>query len=195
MKYYLSLLFAIIFFIGCEQKPSQTAKSVDVHNQSNPPKKIEVVADQNAKEIKVVQKKVDSTQDKAYYYDYNTEQKSNKQGADEEKTYTKIDAYSRVRSPYEAVELRLMANKLSKNFILRCSPCHDDYANGVIGPSLLDKDGDFIYKRIVDYKTGAKNNPLMQDLTKLLSKEELKSIADEIALFNNKIKQLRKGQE
>ncbi|WP_201352678.1 c-type cytochrome [Hydrogenimonas urashimensis] len=127
-----------------------------------------------------------------FYYSYNkeknaTEEKSNRR--------TTLDAYLNIRSPYERVQIELMIKKLSKDFVIRCSPCHDDYANGVIGPSLLGKDGEFIYKRLIAFKTGEKKNVLMKQLVAQMDDAKLKSIADEIAEFNKQIQEMRKGRQ
>ncbi|WP_300369536.1 hypothetical protein [Hydrogenimonas sp.] len=127
-----------------------------------------------------------------FYYSYNKE----KNATDEEsKRRTTLDAYLHIRSPYERVQIELMIKKLSKDFVIRCSPCHDDYANGVIGPSLLDKNGEFIYQRLIDFKTGKKKNVLMKQLVEMMDDAKLKSIANEIAEFNKQIQEMRKGRQ
>jgi len=84
-----------------------------------------------------------------------------------------------------------LVKKLSKEFIVKCSACHNDYANGIIGPSLLNKTSEDILKSISDFKTGVKSNPLMDDLIKLMSDYEIKSLANEIYDFNNMIKEMK----
>lgn len=176
-------------FLGCSDKPKEEQKAATSGSQTE--SKIEIVENKDAHEIKIEKKALDKNDSDAYYYDYNKEKKT---AVKEEEARTKVDAYSHLRSPYEAVEIRMLANKLSKDFIVKCSPCHDDYANGIIGPSLLSKDSKFIYERIIDYKNGTKVNPLMTDLVKIMSDEQLKNIADEIAAFNTKIKEMREGK-
>jgi cytochrome c553 len=96
-----------------------------------------------------------------------------------------------VRSPYEKVEISMLVKKLSKEFIVKCSACHNDYANGIIGPSLLGKDSDFIYKKIIAFKTGKESNPLMNDLVKMMDDDGIKRLSQEIFEFNNEITQMR----
>ena len=81
--------------------------------------------------------------------------------------------------------------KLSKNFRIKCSACHDDYANGIIGPSLLSRDSDYIYNKIAEFKSGKKSNPLMDDLIKMMSDDEIRVLADEIYMFNKQIKEMK----
>ena len=126
-----------------------------------------------------------------FYYSYNKAKKENNQT----KVRTTLDAYLNIRSPYEKVKITMMIKRLSKDFIVRCSPCHDDYANGVIGPSLLGKDGDFIYGRLMDFKSGKRKNVLMKELVSQIDDKQLKAIADEIARFNKEIEKYRKGEK
>jgi len=154
----------------------------------------------SAPEIKVTKGAVKKVQEKAaseensgqFYYSYNKEKNASEE---EPKTRTTLDAYLNIRSPYERVQITLMIKRLSRDFIVRCSPCHDDYANGVIGPSLLGKSGDYIYQHLIDFKTGKKKNVLMKELVSQIDDAKLKSIADEIAAFNHQVQQLRKGRQ
>ncbi len=143
--------------------------------------------------IKETKLKEDNSKENSgqFYYTYNKEKNS----SNEQKVRTTLDAYLNIRSPYERVQIELMIKKLSKDFIIKCSPCHDDYANGVIGPSLLGKSGDFIYQRIMDFKSGKRKNVLMKQLVAKMDDAKLKSIANEIAEFNKQIQKLRRGNK
>jgi hypothetical protein len=136
------------FLLGCSDKKddSTTDTSTPVVAQAG---KIEIEENKDAFKPKIEEK--DQSNDGSYYYSYNKEKEAN------DKTYTPVDANMRVRSPYERVEISLLVGKLSKEFIIKCSACHNDYANGVIGPSLLNKDKTFIYNSIMDFKTGKKS--------------------------------------
>jgi len=150
--------------------------------------------------IKVTKGAVDTTVKEApskensgqFYYSYNKE-KNATYNSEDTKTRTTIDAYLNIRSPYERVRITMMIQRLSKDYVIKCSPCHDDYANGVIGPSLLDKNGTFIYDRIQAFKTGEKDNPLMKELVSQID-TTLKALADEIANFNKEIRKMRRGK-
>jgi cytochrome c553 len=169
---------------------------------STPAPKIEIVENKNAMKIKVEKtKNVDTSANyqKKYYYDYNIKseysqdaQPANKDASVRVKPRTSIEANMNIRSPYEKIKISLLVRKLSKNFISKCSACHDDYANGVIGPSLLSKTADEIFQNIADFKSGKKVNVLMTDLINMMSEKEIKEIAEEIYAFNQKIKELRK---
>jgi cytochrome c553 len=97
-----------------------------------------------------------------------------------------------IRSPYEEVQISLLVRKLSKKFIVKCSACHNDYANGIIGPSLLGKNSDEIFDAIAAFKSGEKKNVLMTDLINMMDEAEIRTLADEIYVFNQKIEEARK---
>jgi cytochrome c553 len=193
LKKLLKISFLIIlFFNGCGNKKennSQETKEKTINNTTSSPE-IEIVTNTNAHETKVAEKektKLDVKNGKAYYYDYNVKNKYNKNTT---KRRTVLDANMNIRSPYERVKISLIAKQLSANFRLKCSACHDDYANGVVGPSLLGKDATFIYNAIIDFKSGKKSNPLMDDLIKKMDKKEIQELANEIYKFNKEIEKL-----
>ena len=172
---------------GCGKKEEKTAGG-----ETSPPT-IKVTKDA-VKKVKERGKNEENSGQ--FYYSYNKEKKNNSEyNSEENKVRTTLDAYLNIRSPYERIQVELMIQKLSHDFIINCSPCHDDYANGVIGPSLLDKNGTFIYNRVIAFKTGKKKNVLMEQLTRKMSDEKLKKISEEIAAFNKQIQEMRKGRQ
>lgn len=200
MKYilkYVAIGSLLLAFSGCSNKPKDEKVS---HNTSTNELKIEVVHNDNARAIKVKEKektKLQTKNGKAFYYDYNVNsqydqnaQPANKDASVRVKPRTVLDANMNIRSPYERVQISLIVKQLSRKFKLKCSACHDDYANGVVGPSLLGKDATYIYNKIIDFKTGKASNPLMDDLIKMMSNDEIKIIAQEIYKFNKEIDKL-----
>jgi len=203
----VSSAIVVSLLTGCgEDKPKEQAaekeqSTVTVAKTASTDARpqIEVVVNKNAKEIKVKEKATDKTQSKSYYYDYNinSEYDENAKPANEDagiraKPRTAIDANINIRSPYEEVQISLLVGKLSKEFIVKCSACHSDYANGVIGPSLLGKNSDEIFNSIAAFKSGEKTNVLMTDLINMMDEAEIRKLADEIYAFNEKIKEARK---
>ncbi len=188
----------LVSFTGCSDKDEKenTAKESMATPTAAP--KIEVVQNENAKEIKVEEKESDKSQSKSYYLDYNIKsaydenaRPANVDAAVRAKPRTAIDANMNIRSPYEKIQVSLLVKALSKKFIVKCSACHNDYANGIIGPSLLGKDAEYIFSKIAEFKSGKASNPLMDDLIKMMSDEEMKEMADEIYLFNQEIEAMR----
>jgi cytochrome c553 len=76
---------------------------------------------------------------------------------------------------------------LSKNYIVKCSACHDDYANGVVGPSLLHKSAEDIANKIKAYKNLTQANVLMKYLVSQMDDAEINALAQEIANLNKEI--------
>lgn len=193
----LLLSTIVIGFVGCGDEPKEDTK---VATQTAG--KIEIVSNENAEEIKVAEKvkrdrNLTGHEDK-YYYDYNvkSEYDKNAKPANDDasvrvKPRTAIEANMNVRSPYEEVQIGLLVGELSKNFRVKCSSCHSDYANGVVGPSLLSKTSDEIFQSIADFKSGKKSNPLMDGLIDHMDEREIREIADEIYTFNQKLKEMR----
>jgi len=194
----LSLVLASLF-VGCgnKEKKEETANNTKAVSEGS------IKVTQNA--VKKVSKKEASKEaskenNGQFYYSYNSDDKSKEAKAidkyqeETQKQRTTIDAYLHVRSPYERIKINLMINKLSHDFMVHCSACHDDYGNGIIGPSLLGKSGDFIYGRLMDFKSGKKKNVLMKGLVSQMSDKQLKSIANEIADFNKKLLKIRNGE-
>ena len=185
-----------ILMTGCgEEKKKETSM---VGSEAAQASKIEVVANENAQEVKVKNKATDENQSKSYYYDYNIKSEydpnakpANKDASVRVRPRTQVDANIHIRSPYEKVQISMLVQKLSLTFRVKCSACHDDYANGIIGPSLLSRDSDYIYNKIADFKSGKKSNPLMNDLIKQMSSEEIRTLADEIYIFNKEIQKMR----
>jgi len=187
-------LISIIFF-GCSDKKEEQKEVKQIATTKAPI--IEIVNNENAKEIKVKEKQKSEKKNGSYYLNYGVKseydlnsQPANKDAQVRIRPRTVLDANMNIRSPYERVQISLIVKQLSKNFKLKCSACHDDYANGVVGPSLLGKDADFIYKAINDFKSGKKSNPLMDDLIKMMSDKQIKEISQEIYSFNKEIAKL-----
>ena len=197
----VSSIMLVSLLTACgEDKPKEQNKATVANTTSaKVAPQIEVVANENAKEIKVKEKKTDKAQSKSYYYDYNIKSEydenakpANKDAGVRAKPRTAIDANMNIRSPYEEIQISLLVRKLSKKFIVKCSACHNDYANGIIGPSLLGKNSDEIFDAIAAFKSGEKKNVLMTDLINMMDDSEIRTLADEIYTFNEKIKEARK---
>lgn len=188
----------IILISGCDNKKQEEKTNSTKIENTQAPLKIETEENVNSKEIKVAEKEKTDTKSESYYYDYNVKSEydpnskpANEDASIKEKSRTVIDANLNVRSPYEKVQISLLVKSLSKEFIVKCSACHNDYANGIIGPSLLNKDSAYISNKIMKFKNDKNANVLMSDLVKQMSDENIKKLADEIFEFNKQIKGMR----
>lgn len=192
-----SSFLLVTSFTACSDNKEKTDDIKGANAQNSTPV-IEVSHNDNAREIKVEEKGSDANQSKSYYLDYNVKsaydqnsQPANSDASVRVKPRTTIDANMHVRSPYEKVQVSLLVRKMSKDFIVKCSACHNDYANGIIGPSLLHKDSDYIFNKIAEFKDGTKSNPLMNDLIKKMSDDEIRNMAQEIYKFNLEINTMK----
>ena len=184
-----------VAFIGCGDEPKEQTKS-----ETNITPKIEIVANENAKEIKVAKKESNNSEENVFYkgmtndlkhgYDPNS-RPANEDASVRIKPRSNIDANLHVRSPYEKIQIGLLVSSLSKEFIVKCSACHNDYANGVIGPSLLGQSSDEIFDKIIAFKNGTKSNVLMDGLISQMDKTNIRKLANEISKFNKKIEETR----
>jgi len=178
-----SLGTALLLLSGCgsDKGTSQTEGVADSQG---------IVVTEGA--VKALKKETNSKENSGqFYYSYNKEKKEDQYNSEESKTRTELDAYRDIKSPYERIQITLMIQQLSPDYRLLCSACHDDYANGVVGPALLDKNATFIFKQIQAFKTGEKKNPLMKQLVNRIDEKRLKAIAKEIERFNREIKEMR----
>jgi len=186
----LATISAIALLTGCGGNNDSGAKE-QVKEQA---KASAITVTENAVDTKVAKDKAQKSDGGQFYYTYDKEKNSSNYNANDSIPKTTLDAYLNIRSPYERVRITMMIKRLSTDYIIKCSPCHDDYANGVIGPSLLGKDANFIYGKIMEFKTGKKKNVLMKELVSQIDDAKLKSIAEEIANFNKEILKMRRGK-
>jgi cytochrome c553 len=193
--FYISSILAIVLFTACsDDKKTSEPKSIAKEATASG---IEIIDNNHAKNIKVGLKDHNGTDNKYYFnygvksaYDQNA-QPANDDASVRIRPRTAIQANMNIRSPYEKLRVSMITNTLSKKFIVKCSACHNNYANGVIGPSILGRDSDYIFNKIADFKNGKKSNPLMNDLIKMMDDKEIREIADEIYQFNLKLNKAR----
>ena len=192
--FYISSLLALVLLSGCSSDTKEETKTTSKEATAGG---IEVVKNDNANAIKVAQKD-HSGADKQYYFDYGVKsayaqnsQPANSDASVREKPRTVLDANLHVRSPYENVQIGLLKKGLSKKFIVKCSACHNNYANGVIGPSLLGKKPELIVEKIMEFKNDKSKNILMYDLVNNMSNDEIKEMAQEVYRFNLEIQKIR----
>jgi cytochrome c553 len=182
----IPLGIAAILLSGCGEKSSET-NGEDVKSGTG------IVVTEGA--VGELKKADDSKENSGqFYYSYNKEKGGSEYNSETSKVRTELDAYRAIRSPYERVQITLMIQQLSSDYRLLCSACHEDYANGVIGPALLDKNASYIYDQIIAFKTGKKKNELMRDLVSRIDEQRLQAIAKEIERFNRQILEMRSNK-
>ncbi len=81
------------------------------------------------------------------------------------------------------------AFKVSQEYKSKCSSCHgvngSGFQNGkkMMGPKLIGQSEEILFKDLIDFKAGRKENMVMKGLLLQLSKDDLKRIATEIGEF------------
>jgi len=95
------------------------------------------------------------------------------------------------KSPTEEEKLKKLQDKagsiksfkVSLMYKKRCASCHGINGEGIIGPKIIGQTSEVIYKKLLDYKAGRTENAVMKGLLLNLSKDKLKTLADEIGKF------------
>ena len=81
------------------------------------------------------------------------------------------------------------AFQVSNEYKSKCASCHGVNGSGVqngkpmMGPKIFGQSAEKLYKDLVDFKAGRKENVVMKGLLIPLSEEDLKRLADEIGEF------------
>jgi len=79
--------------------------------------------------------------------------------------------------------------KVSNEYKSKCAACHGANGSGMqdgrklMGPKLYGQSAEKIYKDLIDFKAGRKENIIMKGLLINTTEEELKKYADEIGKF------------
>jgi len=85
--------------------------------------------------------------------------------------------------------------KVSDAYKSRCSACHGANGSGeqdgraLMGPKLYGQSAEKLYKDLIDFKAGRKENVIMKGLLINTTEEELRSYADEIGAFPSQVQQ------
>jgi cytochrome c553 len=88
--------------------------------------------------------------------------------------------------------------EVSNEYKSKCSSCHGVDGSGeqngkkLMGPKLIGQEEAVLYKDLVDFKSGRKENLIMKGLLINLEDEDLKNFAKEIAGFKAKQEALNK---
>ena len=178
MKKSITIILSAIIFLGCS---NQT-------NSKNDPQESNKTATTNSITIKKGSSANQTKSDEWVVYDIDGKKNIQFGIGESNETTKSIGAIAFTRPPLQSINKALLKGQLSKNFITKCSACHDDYANGIIGPSLLDKTSEQIYDMIIAYRTKTKVNILMADLVKSMDDKEVADIANEISQFNEQFR-------
>jgi cytochrome c553 len=98
-------------------------------------------------------------------------------------------------APFLTLDAKVAAQRLGKEFIVYCSSCHDDYGNGVIGPSIMDKTSGEVREMIEKYRGDPNANVLMTDVVNRMTEDQVEHISNDIARFNAEVKAIEAGSK
>ncbi|RXI44835.1 hypothetical protein CRU99_04465 [Malaciobacter mytili] len=175
MKYLLFLITLVFLFSGCEEKQTKETTTTQAVEQTP---KIKII--EGAEKIK--------EENPFITYDLDGNKKVSISPDGVETNLTKeIAALATIKNNYERLNTAILSKSLSKNYIVKCSACHDDYANGVVGPSLIEKSEKEISDMIKAYRAKTKVNELMKYLVSQMDDKEIESLAKEISNLNKEI--------
>ncbi|MFA6760376.1 MAG: c-type cytochrome [Sulfuricurvum sp.] len=119
------------------------------------------------------------------------------ESSDEGKTYgsatltqgTSSDEHDEELDALKKKASNIGAVKISAEYRSRCAACHGIDGSGeqdgrvLMGPALYGQSSEKIYKDLIDFKDGRKENVVMKGLLINTSTEELRRFADEIGAF------------
>jgi len=83
----------------------------------------------------------------------------------------------------------MAAFKVSPLYKQKCSSCHGVNGGGIIGPKLIGKSAEDVYKDLTEFKSGKRKNYVMYGLLSKMDEAQLKSLSDEIGSFEQKLKE------
>jgi len=83
----------------------------------------------------------------------------------------------------------MAAFKVSQLYKQKCSSCHGVNGGGIIGPKLIGKSAEDVYKDLTEFKSGKRKNYVMYGLLSKMDEAQLKSLSDEIGSFEQKLKE------
>ena len=92
------------------------------------------------------------------------------------------------------------AFKVTQEYKSKCASCHgvngSGFQNGksMMGPKLIGQTAEELYKDLVDFKAGRKENMVMKGLLIKLSEKDLKRLANEIGEFPARAKALENSK-
>ena len=90
--------------------------------------------------------------------------------------------------------------KVSEEYKSKCASCHGvdgsgmQYGKKLMGPKLFGQSEEEIYQKLLDFKSGRKENLIMKGLLIHLSEDDLRRLAKEIGAFPSRAEALKKEQ-
>lgn len=75
------------------------------------------------------------------------------------------------------------AFKVSENYKRKCASCHGVTGEGAVGLPLFGQSAEQIYAKLLEFKSGKRNNPIMKSAILNLNDDDFKELSTEIGEF------------
>lgn len=75
------------------------------------------------------------------------------------------------------------AFKVSENYKRKCASCHGVTGEGAVGLPLFGQSAEQIYAKLLEFKSGKRNNPIMKSAISNLNDDDFKELSTEIGEF------------
>ncbi|MBE0490981.1 MAG: c-type cytochrome [Sulfurospirillum sp.] len=114
--------------------------------------------------------------------------------AQKSKIFSPKQSEDKAKNNIEAEKLKALKDKagniatfkVSDNYKRRCASCHGIDGKGAVGLSLFGQSAEAIYTKVLAYKQGEKQNPIMRSAIAHVSDEDIKELATEISEFKSR---------
>lgn len=73
--------------------------------------------------------------------------------------------------------------KVSDNYKRKCASCHGITGEGAVGLSLFGQSAEQIYAKLLEFKSGRRDNPIMKNAILSLTDNDFKELSTEIGEF------------
>ncbi|ARU48142.1 c-type cytochrome [Sulfurospirillum diekertiae] len=81
--------------------------------------------------------------------------------------------------------------KVSDNYKKKCASCHGAGGEGIVGLPLFGQSAEQLYTKLLEFKSGKRNNPIMMSAIMNLNEEDFKELSQEIGDFKNRAEALK----
>ncbi|MDD3324538.1 MAG: hypothetical protein PHN38_05405 [Sulfurospirillaceae bacterium] len=82
--------------------------------------------------------------------------------------------------------------KVSDNYKKKCASCHGVSGEGLVGLPLFGQSAEDVYKKLVEFKSGRRENAIMKGALMNVPESEFKELADEIGEFKARAEAMAK---
>ena len=85
-----------------------------------------------------------------------------------------------------------VAFKVSDNYKKKCASCHGAGGEGIVGLPLYGQSAESIYTKLVEFKSGRRENAIMKGAIMNVTEAEFKELSQEISEFKARFEALSK---